>query len=399
MPRTAKPIPAGHDNTRHLSVGVLALCLPMGKVQRVLESCGKSGKRVRDLPAAVVAYYVIALSLFPSSAYESVLNWLLCGLSWLRRNPLRNSTKAAISRARAKLGEAPLRQIFHELAAPLAATPSKGSLFKGMRVVALDGSCLALQDTKANAKAFGRSRNQHGPGAYPIARFVLLADVGTHLVVNAEIGPYEESELALAEKILGSLQKGMVCLADRFFPTPAFWTKAEGTGAHLVWRAKTFVKLRHVKALPDGSWLAEWRPSDRALGPVTVRVVEYRVGASGETIRLLTTILDPEAATALELAGLYPQRWEIELTIRESKTVMRDGLPTLRSKLPELVRQEFWGLLLAHQIVRRMMAQAAHENGLDPDRLSFKGALEIVRIAQTGPVLSFSPSAKGGVLA
>lgn len=156
--------------------------------------------------------------------------------------------------------------------------------------------------------------------------------------------------------------------------------------------------------MADGSYLATWLPqADRRQGreAVTVRVIEYRLqeadaaGSQTELYRLITTMLDPAQATARELAGLYPQRWEIEITIKESKTILRKGRITLRSKRPELVRQEFWGMILAHYLVRKMMAQAALARGMDPDGLSYQGSIEIIKSTQTGPVLSLSPSAQG----
>jgi hypothetical protein len=270
--------------------------------------------------------------------------------------------------------------------------------------VAIDGSTLALQDTPAIAKEFGRSSNQNGDGAYPLARFVVMVETGTHMIFEAQLGGYHDSEIKLAEPLIKRLKPGMLCLADRLYAGYALWKVAASTGAHLLWRAKVGMKLERIKDLPDGSWLACWRSSDRGVKDPTgqiVRVIEYRIGpaaaasqanqASDEIIRLLTTILDPSVATATELAAQYPQRWEIELTIKEGKTVLRKGKVTLRSKVPDLVKQEFWGMLLAHYLVRKMMAQAALIQGKDPDSLSYQGSIELIKSTQAGAVLSFSP--------
>jgi hypothetical protein len=402
MARTAKILSVGNDNTQHLSMGVLALCFSSPQIQAVVSRCGKASQRIRDLPAAVVVYYVIALSLFPGAGYENVLRWLLGGLQWLGSGSFRVSGKGALSAARQRLGEAPIRCIHEELAVPLANPKLIGSFWKGMHVVAIDGSTFALQDTPANAKEFGRSSNQNGHGAYPLARFVALVETGTHLIFGAQLGGYHDSEIKLAESLIKRLKPTMLCLADRLYSGYALWKLAASTKAHLLWRAKVGMKLERIKDLTDGSWLANWRTSTRGVkepdGQI-VRVIEYRIAPStkapnqapGEIIRLLTTILDPSVATATELAELYPQRWEIELTIKESKTVLRKGNVTLRSKLPDLVKQEFWGLLLAHYVVRKMMAQAALIQEKDPDSLSYQGSIEIIKSTQAGAVLSFSP--------
>jgi hypothetical protein len=391
MARYAKKITTGEDNALHLSLGVIAMCFPMEEMQKVIDRCGRANKRMRDLPAAVVAYYVIGLSLYPNAGYEAVLGWLLCGMSWLSGTAAKISSKGALSRARTKLGAEPMQQAFEQMAQPLKKQDLPGSYWKGLHLVALDGSTLALQDTDANAEAFKRPSNQNGRGAYPLARFVSLVEVGTHILFASKIGAYTDSEQALAKQVLPSLNKGMLCMADRLFFTPELWQQAQASGAHLLWRVKCGLKLEATTVLPDGSWLAKWsNPYFKT--PQTVRVIEYKLKDDPEEIyRLVTTILDPRQASALELARLYPERWEIELSIREGKRILRSGQVTLRSKTPELVKQEFWGLLMAHYVVRKMMAQAAYSQRIDPDLLSFKGAVEILRQNQTASVRSFSP--------
>lgn len=312
----------GAASARHVSMGALALCYPAHQVQAIIDECGRGSKRVRALPMLLVAYYVMALNLFPAAGYQSVLGWLLAGLRWLKADGGRLSTKGALSAARLHLGPEPLRLMHERMAAPLADPGLAGSYWKGWHVVALDGSTLALQDTPANAAVFGRPGNQHGQGAYPLARFAALAEVGTHLIFAARLGAYQGSELTLAKDLIPQLKRGMLCLADRLFPGYDLWKEAAATGAHLLWRAKMCLPLEKIRDLPDGSWVARWRANGRgshAKGQdQTVRVIEYRLrsprgkvsgqAAPEETYRLITTILDPQEAGAEELAGFYPQR-------------------------------------------------------------------------------------------
>jgi hypothetical protein len=400
MARHAKSISQGNTATEHLGVGVLALCFPLPAVKRVIAECNRTDKRVRDLPAALMVYYVIALSLFPGVAYQSVLRWLTSGLQWLGNHPFRVACRESLSDARQRLGALPMRRLHETMARPMAERSLPGSYFKDLLLVAVDGTTLALQDTAANSSQFGRSSNQNGPAAWPSARFVCLVECGTHLIFGAKLGGYRDSEITLAKSLVSYLRPGMLCLADRLFPGYELWKEFAASGAQLLWRAKLSVKLKKIRALGDGSYLAEWLPEqERKKGnkAVVVRVIEYRLkdpaGAEdkAEVHRLITTILDPAVATAGELARLYPQRWEVEITIKEGKTILRKGKITLRSKIPELVEQEFWGMVLAHYLVRKMMAQAALDRKLDPDELSYEGSVEIIKSTLTGPVLNFPP--------
>jgi hypothetical protein len=380
----------------------MALCFPMSKVLEVVAACNKREKRVRDLPSALVVYYVIALSLFPGVGYQSVLQWLLSGLQWLGNRPFRVATKQSLSNARLRLGDLPMQKIHERLAQPLAEKSLPGSFFKDWLLVAMDGSTLALQDTGANSEAFGRSSNQNGEGAWPLSRFVALVECGTRLIFGAALGSYRSSEIVLAQSLVPRLRKGMLCMADRLFLGYELWRQCADTGAQLLWRAKTSLKLKKIQSLPDGSYLAHWLPQGalkKGDAPLVVRVIEYRLhrGEAGKIAggpdfyRLLTTVLDCAEASAGELAALYPQRWQIEIAIKEGKAIKRNGTVTLRSKTPELVRQEFWGMILAHYLVRKMMAQAALDRKRDPDELSYEGSIEIVKSTQTGPVLKISP--------
>jgi len=401
MARHAKRISQGNAAVEHLSAGILALCFPMEEVARIIRQCKREALRRRELPPEVMVFYVIALSLFPDVSYQGVLRWILSGLQWLGNEGITICVKSSLSDARKRLGVEPFRKLYEEMAKPFASQRLKGSYWKGFHLVAMDGSTLALQDTKENAARYGRPSNQHGPGLWPLARFVVLAEVGTHMIFRGVMGAYRDSEIILSEQILPALRPGMLCLADRLFPGFELWGKASAQGCALVWRAKAGLTLPPVRTLSDGSWLAHWYPNEHELRksnkqPHLVRVVEYKLHGGNptepETIyRLLTTILDPKKASALELAALYPQRWEIEICVKESKSILRRGRVTLRSKLPELVEQEFWGMLLAHYAIRKTMALAALQSQADPDTLSYQGSIEIIKVHIAGSSLPSPP--------
>jgi hypothetical protein len=387
MARAPAGLPAGTRLSDHISLGVIARTFPLERVQRVLADTGKQSERERDLPAHVMVYYAIALALYMGSSTREVLRCLLEGLRWLwGAEAVRVAGKSGISQARTRLGAEPLRRLYDQLVHPVATRATRGAWYRQWRLVSLDGSCLDVADTDENRTAFGRPEASRGASAFPQVRFVALVESGTHVLFGACLGGFADGETALARPVLAALQPGMLCLADRQFFGCALWQAAAATGADLLWRVKHNLRLPREAVLGDGSYLTTIYPGEkdrrhRANGR-RVRVVEYRLDGVAEAeplYRLATTILDPAQAPAETLAALYHERWEIEGALDELKTHLRGAQVVLRSKTPTLVRQEFWGLLLAHFAVRGLMHEAALRAGEDPDRLSFLHAVRVVR--------------------
>jgi len=380
-------LPAGIRLSDHISLGVIAKTFPIEEVRQVLAETGKASERERDLPAHVMVYYAIALALHMTAGTREVLRCLLEGLRWLwGAEAVKVAGKSGISQARTRLGAEPVHRLCERVVRPIATPATKGAWYRGWRLVSLDGSCLDVADTAANGVALGRPGASRGESAFPQLRFVALVENGTHVLFGARLGGFEAGETTLAHDALPALRPGMLCLADRQFFGHALWQEAAVTGADLLWRVKRNVRLPRETVLSDGSYLTTIYPSEknrrhRASG-VRVRAIEYRLEgiADAEPLyRLVTTILDPAQAPAADLAALYHERWEIEGALAELKTHLRGARVVLRSKTPELVRQEFWGLLLAHFAVRGLMHEAALRAGEDPDRLSFLHAVRVVR--------------------
>jgi hypothetical protein len=386
----------------HISIGVLTRVFPPELVDAVVAEAGRAERRHRLLPARVVVYYVLAMALFSQASYEEVMRQLTEGLSWASgwKRSWAVPSKAAIFRARRRLGVEPLELLFSAVAVPLAGEATRGAFYRGLRVMSLDGTCLDVADTPANAAAFGRpgSSRRVGGGAFPQLRLVGLAESGTHAICAATMGPYETSENALADELVGSLDRGVLCLADRGFYGFERFQAARKTGAQLLWRVKSSMRLPREHSLPDGSFLTRVYASQTnqraGRDGVTTRVIEYRLDDPGrpraaERYRLLTTLLDSEAAPASELAALYGERWELEGAIDELKTHQRGPRVVLRSKQPDGVYQEAYGYLCTHYAIRRLMHDAALAADLDPDRLSFTRSLRAARRStRTHPGLS-----------
>jgi hypothetical protein len=390
MPRTSTlRLGEGLRLTDGIAIGVLTKSVPLADVQRILRETGKESRRNRDLPAHVMVYYVIALALYRAEGSREVLRLLLEGLQSLLRWGVRivPAGKSAISQARSRLGEAPMKRLYAEIAAPVAMAGTQGAFYRHWRTVAMDGSTLEVPDTDANVKEFGRpSADPGSQSAYPLLRLVGLVETGTHAMFAAALGSYTTAETTLARQVLPALRPGMLCLADRGFPGYALWREAAQTGADLVWRVQKGIELPCEERLDDGSYLSHLSPKKEKNKPreegMPVRVVEYRVKTMDKEwgyYRLITTILDANAAPAQELAGLYHERWEFESVLDEFKTHLRGARTVLRSQTPELVRQECWGLLLAHFVLRGLMHEAARQGDRDPDRISFIHTVRVVR--------------------
>jgi len=388
MARTAARLSAGPRISDFISLGVLSRAFPASTVDAVLVETGRQSLHQRDLPARVVVYYVLALALFMHVSCDEVLRCLLEGMDWLRGpgGRRRHTGKSGISQARTRLGSAPLRQLHDQLVGPVASGKTLGAWYGKWRLVSLDGSTLDVADTPANEEAFKRPGASRGRSAYPQIRFVSLVENGTHVLFGSRMDGCRAGERALAGEVLSSLKRGMLCLADRGLFSDAMWRRGRETGAHLLWRLKKDAPLECARRLPDGSWLSytyktKYDKKIRRNG-MLVRVIEYLLEGVADAepfYRLATSILNPTQAPAAELAALYPQRWEIENAFDELKTHLRGARIVLRSKTPELVRQEFYGLLMTHFALRGLMHEAALQAGEDPDRLSFLHAVRVVR--------------------
>ena len=393
MPRTKQIRQEENRIADLMNIGVLTTRFPIDQVHAILQETGRASERVRDLPAHVLVYYVIALGLFRPLGTQEVLRVLQEGLKEIlearkKANPRRKVKTAgapAISQARRRLGMEPLKRLYDKVVQPVATAQTQGAYYREWHLVALDGFTLEVPDTEANRTAFSLPASPSGgESAYPRIRGAGLVEVGTRVLFGAALDSYAVGEITLAQQVVPHLRQGMLCLADRYFPGYPLWKQATGTGADLVWRVRDNIHLPVEERLPDGSWLSYLQPPRKRRGemreePIPVRVIEYRIRGKAETIRIVTSILDWQAAPADELAALYHERWAFETALDEFKTHLRGARTVLRSQTPELVKQEVYGILLAHFALRGLMHNAAQRGGRDPDRISFTHTVNVVR--------------------
>jgi hypothetical protein len=401
--------------TDWISLGVLASSVPRDAVDAAVTAAGRAAKRSDGkLPPHVMVYFAMALALFAEEDYEEVAarltetlaSWGCWDQSWA------TPTSGGITQARKRLGPEPLELLFGKVAVPVAGELTCGAFLRHWRLMAIDGFELDVPDTPANAAAFGYPAGARGHPAFPKVRVVTIGECGSHAKVAAQMGPVGgkgSSEQALARRMLGQLEPGWLLIADRGFYNWPDWQAAAATGSALLWRVKADLRLPVLGLLPDGSYLsvvaraalhdkarakliAAARAGERldAARAMRVRVIEYEIGdrdgdGSGELIALITTITDPAAASAQELAEAYCQRWEEETGNDQLKTCLRGPGSVLRSKSPDMVRQEIYGYLLTHYAIAALICRAATEAGIDPDRVKFLRTVRVIRRRAADP--------------
>ena len=383
-----------------VSLGAVMQFFPLGEIQRILVATGRQSQRVRKLPAELMVYWTVACGLFVSAGGREVLRRVLKRKSAGWVDELEDlATESALSQARTRLGSAAVRTIYETIVRPLATRATIGAWFRRWRVVTIDATILDVADTPANARVFRRPGVSYGNAAYPQVRLVSLLENGTHILFGAKIASCRTHEAKLARQVIEHLPKDALCLADRAFFGYPLWQQALATGADLLWRIKADANLPKLEKLPDGSYLTKIYPSVKArekdIDGIPARLIEFAVDTrkGTEHYRLLCSIMDHRKAPAIQLAHLYTRRWTIETVFAELKTSLRGSGMVLRAQTPDHIRQEIYGMLMAHFGVRAFMLDAALAEKVDPTDLSFVHALRVVH-RYLPLYVSFPPSVR-----
>lgn len=376
------------------AVGVLTRTFPVELVDRVIDQYWRREQRARALPARLVFYFTLALCLFPHESYRSAMK-ILMSVFGRGGQGYRVPTTGSIGDARRRLGSEPMETAVRAVMRPRARRETVGAWYKDWLLTAVDGTTFTVPDTEENDREFGRPGSGRGEGktAYPQIQAACLIELGTHAVFDARMDGYAAAETMLIEEMFPSLGPGMLMLADRHIYSFRRWIKAVATGADLLWRVNANLGLRPVELLADGSYVAEIVPPKQSgQASFRLRVIEYKLPGADEVYRLVTTIMDPRRAPAKELAALYHERWDIEGFFKQIKSVQLNKDKIFRSKSPDGVRQEFWAHLAVHYATMCVLVDAADHAQLDPDRISHKNTVRIIRSRFWKPE-SFPPHA------
>lgn len=370
------------DDIGPISVDTFAKSIEPAWVDGALEATGKASVRRRGFPAELAVSLVVGMALFSDRSIDDVVNHLRLVLPEKKK-----LARSAIPQARTRLGAKPIELLFRKASASWRVRVP-ATTWKGLSLFAIDGSCLKVQDSDANYEAFGKAAGAKGEAGYPQVRVACLLDLSQRMLVDAEFGPYRRGELELAQSLWPQIQANSITILDRGFnayPVVAAVVD-EARNKHILIRLRADMKPELVHQLPDGSAIAVLHPDYKVRHAhpeirkeIRGRVITYQ-HADGQPSRLFTTLIDHAAFPAQELVLLYHERWEIELAYDEMKVHMLHRKECLRSKTPEGVAQELWGVFLAYNLVRHEMALAAVEFDVEPSRISFQSSLLIIRM-------------------
>lgn len=350
----------------------IEVAIPSTEIEAAILKTKAREKRHRALPSQLVVCLLVAMSLWSKDSVD-VLKNLIDGLNevWLKTGKFwKTPCKAAITKARKRLGPSVMSQLFHQLVRPMATTETVGAFLNGLRVVARDGTCLDIPDSDENARVFGRPGSRPGTrAAFPKARLVILVEAGTHLIFDALICPYKMGERVRALRLWSSVTKEMLLMWDRGLHSYAMVSTTLSKGSNYLGRIPSNVKFLKETQLEDGSYLSFINPPGKFIKkgcePIQVRVIEYRIENLNDPTaeikyRLITNLLNPRKNPAKLLAAEDNQRWEVENTIDEFKVHLGERKTHVRSQRPREVVQEIYGLLLGHWAVRSLICQTAH---------------------------------------
>lgn len=357
-------------------------------IQQVLWRSRRINQRACALTHEVMLWIVVSMGIFTTLPIRQVFKHarrLRAGEDAPHRSSL--------CVARQRLGIGPVRYLFQQVVRPLANPDTPGAFYRGLRLMAIDGTVLNIPDTPANADTFGRPLGGgRGDGAFPQVRKLSLVELGTHVEVAVQIKPCTSSEQAMLPRLLAKLTPDMLLIWDRNFFSYDLWKTLNSRDIKVLARVKANLILHPIKNLTDGSYLAKIYPNAKSRRKdqdgIVVRVIKYklddpqRVGHEEEHT-LLTNLLDEHTYPAMELIPIYHERWEHELVYDEQKTHQdprRASKPAhLRSETPAGVVQELYALSLGHFVIRALMFEAAQREHLDTDRLSFTGCFQILQ--------------------
>lgn len=360
--------------------------LDIGWVESALASGDAASVRNRKLAGEQVVWLVVGMGLYrdrPIAELVQRLDLVLPDAKGKRQSV----SRGAIPPARDRVGSQPLRSLFETTARHWALASAERHRWRGLMVLGADGTTLRVPDSEENRETFGLPGSSRRSAGYPQIRAVGLMVLRSHLLLDFDFAGCKVGESTLAGAMLQRVPEKSLTVLDRnYINYPLLHQiKTGGEERHWLVRARKNLKWRVIERLGRGDELIEIevRHGTRRQHPelpetFQARAVRYQRKGFRPQI-LLTSLLDRARYPAPEIAELYHERWELEIGYDEIKTHALEREEAIRSKSPERVAQEVWGLAVAYNLVRHEMEAVAEECGVPPRRISFRGSLRLIR--------------------
>jgi hypothetical protein len=351
-------------------------------IEQALQATGTATIRRRRLPAEQVVWLVIGMGLFRNRSIHDVVSKLDLALPGEKPTVV----PSAVADARSRLGAEPMEWLFTRCADEWAHKSARNSAWRGLAIYGVDGSTVRVPDSDENRMTFGGANSRRGESGYPLVRIAALMALRSHLLGAVSFGPFSDGEHTYAGSLWASVPSDSLTIVDRnFLAAPVLVPlQRDGTNRHWLVRAKSNTRWRVLRRISANEDLVELESSGQAREvdlslprTYTARAIRYR-RRGFEPQTLLTSLIDHAKYPRGEIVALYHERWEIELGYDEIKTEMLDREEAIRSRTPEGVRQELWGILIAYNLIRLEMERVADEAKVDPSRISFVGAMRLI---------------------
>ena len=357
-------------------------------IEGALAATGTATIRKRRLPAEQVVWVVLGMALFRDQSISEVVSKLDLALP---ERPGTSVSKGSIAEARARLGSEPMKWLFETSAAKWSTEAATEAKWRGLAVYGVDGSSLRVPDSAENRATFGGQSGREGTeSGYPLVRIVTLMALRSHVLRGVVVSPYAKtSEVTESAPLFKLLTDNTLTIVDKAYLGASVLIGIERGGPERHWLTRALKSTAYVviERLAVGDELVEMNVSTEARRkdptlPQTwrARAIRYQMPGFAPSV-LLTSLLDRKKYPAREIVALYHERWELELGYDEMKTHMLNREEAIRSRTPEGVRQELWGLFLAYNMVRLEMARVAVEAKTEPTRISFIESLRLIRSA------------------
>jgi hypothetical protein len=360
MPRIKKELSEAADYTHIMSVGHVAKVCPRSLILRTLSELGKQSLRVRLFPAHEVVYFVILMSLWRDPRQEEILRIISQCLGGMFEDygNLKLPTKGAITKAREKLGDEVMESLAKEIIRPVATPGSEKAFYEGLRIVSLEKTTIDLPDSKANQGFFSPDGTKSS--AYPQCKLVYLLESSSRVIFETIAGPEGRDDSLMAEEILksASLKRDMLLISEATLFDPILWEKALEKGSSLLWELPKDISLSPTRSFIDKSYSVSLEGllnnPERSI-PGEARVIEYDSPQKG-LIRLLTSLTDAGKYPAKKLIEVYDEHIRKEPVFSEIRARIGTRKTIVKSKVPMLVKQEIWGVIILHYAIRELLS-------------------------------------------